>query len=207
MRWPIAKKHLVAPIVILVAVILLLLLSGCSGGRSVGVAITPASPVQPGAALSSDIKELTEELKNVRARERLLEGAIDDARTEAVQTKLWLGAGTCFLAALVLVGIGIWTSRRLLIEIGVAAAGLGGLLIFAAWLAPYALIIGITVGVIVIGITVWMLVNRQKGLEQVTRAVDAIKPALPGYKEIFLQHIDTTAEHLIDHVRVTRPKA
>jgi hypothetical protein len=189
-------------LILITAWLLVSALSGCSDGRTVG--ITPATKVEPGAALSSDIKELAEELKNVRARERLLVGALDDARTDALQTKLWMGAGACFLAAIVLVGIGIWTSRRILIEIGVVAGGLGGLLIFFAWLAPYALWIGIAVAVLMICIAVYMLVNRQKGLEQVTRAVDAIKPALPGYREVFNQFIDTGPDHLLDHVRKNR---
>lgn len=191
---------------LLVAAIALIagMLMGCSG-RSVGVH-TPGTTVDAGAAVPGSVKELEDELRNVRARERLIAGALDDARTDAIQTRLWLGAGTCLLAALVLVGIGIWTSRRLLIEIGIAAAGLAGLLIFAAWLAPYALLIGIGVGVLMIAIAVWMLVNRQRSLEQVTKAVDAVKPRLPEYKEIFSRHIDTGVDHLIDHVRKTRRK-
>lgn len=189
----------------LLLLIALLLLTGCNGRRP-GVH-TPGTKVDAGAAVPESVKELEDELRNVRARERLLAGALDDARTEAIQTKLWIGAGACLLAALVLVGIGIWTSRRVLIEIGIAAAGLAGLLIFAAWLAPYALWIGIGVALLMIGIAVWMLCNRQKSLEQVTRAVDAIKPRVPEYAEIFNQHIDTGVDHLINHVRKTRTKA
>jgi hypothetical protein len=196
-RWYITAR-------ILVSLILVVLLNGCSVGRAPVAASSPADPVNASAALPTSVKDLSDELRTVRARERLLEGALADARTDAVQTKLWLGAGACFLAALVLVGIGIWTSRRLLIEIGVAAAGLGGLLIFAAWLAPYALLIGIVVAVAVIGTAAWMLLNRQRSLEQVTRAVDAIKNKVPDYREIFRQHIDTGAERLIHHVRDNR---
>jgi hypothetical protein len=177
----------------LLLLIALLLLTGCNGRRP-GVH-TPGTKVDAGAAVPESVKELEDELRNVRARERLLAGALDDARTEAIQTKLWIGAGACLLAALVL------------IEIGIAAAGLAGLLIFAAWIAPYALWIGIGVTLLMIGIAVWMLCNRQKSLEQVTRAVDAIKPRVPEYAEIFNQHIDTGVDHLINHVRKTRTKA
>lgn len=185
--------------------VLVLLLAGCDGDSRIGtVAPTPATPVQVGAAMSSNVKELTEELKNVRARERLLEGALADARTDAVQTKLWLGSGACFLAAPILVALGVWTTRRILIELGIGAAGLGGLCIFAAWLAPYAVAIGITIGALVLIAAGWMLWNRQRALAQVTAAVDAIKPRVSDYADTFRQHIDTGAERLIDHVRRTR---
>lgn len=184
--------------------VVIALCTGCSLSTADTPRLTPADVVHPASAIPEDVSELEAELKNVRARERLLTGALDDARTSAAQNKLWLGSGGCFLAALVLVGIGIWTSRRILIEIGIAAAGLGGLLIFAAWLAPYALPIGITVAISVIGVAVWMLVNREKALGQVTHAVDAIKPLLPNYADSFRQHIDSSADRLIDHVRKNR---
>ena len=176
-------------------------------------ATTPATPVVPSAALPTDLKGLQEELKNVRARESLLRIAIADAkdeaaqaRLEAVQIKLWIGSGACFLAALVLVGLGIWTTRRILVEVGIAAAGLGGLLIVAAWLVPYALWIGIGVVVIIAGLVTYMLVNRERALHQVTAAVDALKPQLPGYRDHFRQHIDTGADRLLNHIRRNRPQ-
>lgn len=192
----------------LILALLIVALCGCDL-RAVAHADqpTPATPVQAGAALPESTKDLEVELKAVRARERLLVGALDDARTDAIQTRLWLGSGACFLACLVLVAIGIWTSRRLLIELGVVAGGLGGLCIFAAWLAPYALAIGIAIGVLAVAIAVWMLVNRQRGLEQVTAGVDELKQRVPDYAAIMRQHIDTGADRLIDHVRKTRPKA
>lgn len=181
-------------------------LCGCSLGV-VTAPVTPATPVKRDAPLPESVKDISDELKNVRARERLLEGALDDARIESAQTKLWLGSGACFLAALVLLGIGIWTSRRILIEFAVAAAGLGGLLIFAAWLAPYALVIGISIALIVMGIAGFMLWNRQKALVQVSRAVDVVKDKLPEYRDIFRGEIDTMQDHLINHVRRHRPIA
>lgn len=184
--------------------------SDCSAKRDEP---TPATSVVPSAPLPTDLKGLQDELKNVRARESLLRVAISDAkeeaaiaRQEAVQVKLWIGSGACFLAAIVLVGLGIWTTRRILVEVGIAAAGLGGLLIVAAWLVPYALWIGLGIAVVVVGMAVWMLRNREKALHQVTAAVDAIKPQVPGYRAIFSQHIDTAQDHLLDHIRKHRPQ-
>lgn len=191
-------------LVLLIAFLALVALTGCDVRAGTHAVATPATPVVEAAALPEDVKSIEAELKAVRGRERLLVGALDDARTEAAQTSLRIGAGACLLAALVLFGLGVWTSRPLLVHLSIGAAALGGLLIFAAVLAPYAMWIGIGIALIVIGIAVWMLVNRQRGLEQVSRAVDAIKPALPEYAAIFRQHLDTGVEHLIDHVRDTR---
>jgi hypothetical protein len=195
-RWTLA-------LIVALLLTLAFLMAGCSDGQTVGVR-APSEHVEAGAPISNDVKELKEELQTVRARERLLVGAIDDAQTASVQGKLWLGAGACFLAGLVLVGLGVWTSRRVLIELGVAVAGLGALLVFTAWLVPYALFIGIGVAVLVISIATWMVVRGHAAMSQLTAGVDALKPLVPEYAGILRRHIDTGAEKLISHVRATR---
>ena len=170
-------------------------LSGCWEAR-------PAWPAHESeAALPTDVAGLTKELQKVRSQERVLLGAIDDAKNEAAQSKLWVGAGTCFLACLILVALGIWTTRRLLVQIGLGVGALGGLLIFAAWLVPYALYIGLGVGTLVAIGAVYMLINRERALRQVTTAVGEIKSQVPGYREIFRAQIDERSDAIINSIR------
>jgi len=183
-------------------ILIAIFLCSCSTGRDTGtVGVIPSGPIIVEAELPKDVTGLTNELKNVRARARILEGALDDAKNEAAQSKLWIGAGTCFLACLVLVAIGIWTTRRLLVQIGLGVGALGGLLIFAAWLVPYALYIGLTVGALVAVGAVYMLVNRERALTQVASAVDAVKEKVPDYRETFRKHIDAKSDKIIGSIR------
>lgn len=181
---------------ILLAIILIL-----STGCDERVGTIPAGPIIVEAELPKDVSGLASELKNVRARARILEGALADAKNDAAQSKLWIGAGTCFLACLVLVAIGIWTTRRLLVKIGLGVGALGGLLIFAAWLVPYALYIGLTIGALVAVAAVYMLVNRERALTQVTRAVGDIKELVPNFRGVFNSHIDERSDRLLDSIR------
>ena len=181
-----------------------MLLVGCDD-RCPTIGTLPSGPVIVGAELPKDVTGLSNELKNIRARERILEGALADAKTEAAQSKLWIGAGTCFLACLVLVALGIWTTRKLLVQIGLGVGALGGLLIFAAWLVPYALYIGLSIGALVVAGTVYMLLNRERALTQVASAVEAVKGDLPGFKDTFRKHIDTQSSSIIDSIRDKLP--
>jgi len=173
----------------------------CSCGDRNATGVIPSAPIVVEAELPKDVAGLSNELKNVRARARILEGALDDAKNEAAQSKLWIGAGTCLLACLVLVAIGIWTTRRLLVQIGLGVGALGGLLIFAAWLVPYALYIGLSVGALVAAGAVYMLINRERALAQVVPAVNEIKEQVPNYREIFRKHIDVKSDKIIGSIR------
>lgn len=184
---------------------LLPLLTGCQVRSEMP---SPARTVQPGAPLPDDIDGLKAELKANRARQSILEGAISDARLEAIQTKLYVGVGACVLAGVVLIGLGIWTTRRVLIQLGVLAFGLAALGWVMAALVPYLLWIGVAVLLAVIAAAVWMLRNREKTIGQVANAVDAAKTAVPAfgdrYKEIFRQHLDTYADNIVSSVRGVR---
>ena len=176
------------------------LLLSCSE-RTPLIGVIPSGPIHVGAELPKDVAGLTYELKNIRARARILEGALTDAKEESAQSKLWIGAGTCFLACLILVAIGVWTTRRSLVQIGIGVGALGGLLIFAAWLVPYALYIGLTVGALVAVGAVYMLLNRERALTQVASAVEDVKGQIPGFKETFRKHIDTKSDRIIESIR------
>lgn len=179
-------------------------LCGDCSSRTDKPAPTPAAHVEPAAALPTSVADIKTELANVRARGRLLEGALEDAKNDAAQTKLWLGAGTCWLAALVLFAIGLWTGRFVLVQIAVAAGGLGALLLVTAWLVPFAYWIGGGALLIMAAIATYMLVNRDKALTQVSAAVDRIKPLVPGYRDVFRAELTGAADTLISHVRRRR---
>lgn len=176
------------------------MLGGCPNGRSVRVVVQP-----PEAPIPSSLEDMKKELVAVRARARLLEGSIEDAKIDALQTKIWIGVGLCTLAGLVLIAVGIWTTRRILVEVGIGVLGLAALGTLAAWLVPYILWIGVGVAVIVIGFVIFMLANREKALKQVSDAVNDAKDTIPefklGYKRIFQSHIDTAMDRVIDSVR------
>lgn len=183
--------------------ILLSLFTVSCGDRNASVGSIPKGPIQVEATVPSDVTGLSEELKNVRARERILVGALEDAKTESRQTKLWVGAGTCAFAGLVLIGLGIWTTRTVLIQIGAGAFGLGGLCVVLAWLVPFALYIGLGVGVLVVGVAVYMLVNREKTLTKTTNAIEELKTYVPKWKEILVKHVGlgTSADKIISSIR------
>lgn len=178
------------------------MIGGCTTGRP-GPSIGTVQ--KPEAEIPTSVDELKKELIAIRARERIIQGALEDAKTEALQTKIWVGVGLCVLAGLVLIALGIWTTRRILVEVGIGALGLAALGVLAAWLVPYILWIGIGVAVIVIGFVVFMLTNREKALKQVSRAVDDAKESIPefkaGYKRIFQSHIDTAMDNVVNSVR------
>lgn len=186
-----------------ILIILLSLFTVSCGDRNASVGLIPKGPIQVEASVPSDVASLSEELKNVRARERILVGALEDAKTESRQTNLWVGAGMCAFAGLVLIGLGIWTTRTVLIQIGVGAFGLGGLCVVLAWLVPFALYIGLGVGVLVVGVAVYMLVNREKTLTKTTNAIEELKTYVPKWKEILVKHVGlgTSADKIISSIR------
>lgn len=167
--------------------------------------------VEADAPLPATDKDARDELKQVRARERLLEGIIEDNRIESAQTKLWVGSGACWLAAVVLLVIALWTGRTMLIQFAVAAAGLGGLLLVSAWLVPYALIIGVGAVLVMAVVAVYMIRSRDKALTEVAAGVEVLKPLVPGYKDVFRKTMSKASDKLVGHIRVTRglgaPKA
>ena len=161
--------------------------------------------VERDAPISDNVEDLKAELRTIRARERIIEGALEDAKIDALQTKLWIGVGAAVLAGLVLVALGIWTTRRFLVELGLGAFALAALGAGAAWLVPYMIWIGAGLAVVVIGIAVYMLANREKALKQVTNAVDESKALIPQfrdqYRSIFRGHIDTAMDRVVNSVR------
>lgn len=181
----------------------LLAIGGCS--REPVVAASLNTPVVVEALLSDDPEVLKKELSNLRARERLVSGALEDAKNDALQTKIWLGVGALVLAGMILVFLGIYTSRHFLLSLGVGAFGLAALGVLAAALVPYILWIGLGTSVVVIGAAVYMLLNREKALKQVTRAVNSSKERIPQFKEayrdIFNGEIDTGIDTLLNSIR------
>lgn len=182
--------------------VLLSLFTVSCGERNANVGML-GKPIKVEAEVPKDVSGLSEELKNVRARERILVGALEDAKTESRQTKLWVGAGACAFAGLILIALGIWMTRSVLIQIGVGAFGLGGLCVVLAWLVPYALYIGLGVGVLVAGVSIYMLVNRDKALKKTTNAIEELKTYAPRWKEVLVKHVGlgTKADKLIQSIR------
>lgn len=176
---------------------------GCSHGLAERASRIPH--VEADAPISDDIDEIKQDLKAVRARERLLEGALDDARLEALQTKIWVGVGLSILAGVVLLGLGIWTTRRFLVELGLGAFALAALGALAAWAAPYLIWIGAGLAVTAVGVSVWMCRNRESALTQVTDAVNSAKERIPQfrdqYRPIFREHIDSAMDRVVNSVR------
>lgn len=165
-------------------------------------------PVVVEAPLSDDPAVLKKELANLRARERLVEGALEDAKNEALQVKIWLGVGALVLAGIILVFLGVYTSRTFLLSLGVGAFGLAALGVLAAALVPYIFWIGLGVSAIVIATAIYMLMNREKALHQVTQAVNDSKERIPqfkdAYRDIFNGRIDTGIDTLLNSIRGVR---
>lgn len=155
--------------------------------------------------LPTDREALRKELAETLDREARLKLALARADDEAKQTKLWIGAGGCVLVGILFVILGIYTTRRILIEIGLGAFGVAALCVVAAWLVPYALYIGI--GVVVVGgvVTAYMLLNREKAVKQIAQGVDSAADRIPefrdNFKRIFNEHIDTNVDKVIKTVR------
>lgn len=159
----------------------------------------------PDAAVPTDREELREELNKLYQRKVLLEDSLERANEAALQTKLWLAAGTLTLAGLVLIGLGIWTTRKLLVTGGVAVLGLAGACVVAVHLVPYLFWLGIGAVATVAGMAVWMLRNRENALTQVSSAVQEAKDRLPefraNYRDIFRSNIDTGADRILNTIR------
>lgn len=166
---------------------------------------TISTPANPTAPLPEDTEGLKKERDNLKARLSLIENAIEDKKNEAIQFKIWLGVGALVLAGIILVFLGVYTSRSFLLSLGVGAFGLAALGVLAASLVPYILWIGLGVSAIVIGVAIYMLLNREKALRQVTAAVNSSKERIPqfreGYKDIFNGHIDTGIDTLLNSIR------
>lgn len=162
-------------------------------------------PVDVEAPISTDVVTLKKEKANLVARLRIIEGALDDAQTEATQTRIWVGVGALVLAGGILIFLGVYTTRSFLISLGVGFLGLAAIGVLAAALAPYIWWIGIGGAVIVIGIALYMIMNREKALRQVSNAVDSSKELIPEFKakyqDIFNGHIDTHIDTLLDSIR------
>lgn len=188
----------------IIVISLVFLLCGCSVGTVESVRSLD-KPTELYAPIPTSAQGIADELKTTRARVALLQSALQDAKDSELQTKIWVGVGALVLAGIVLIGLGIWTTHKILISFGVAALGLAGLGTLAAWLVPYLIYIGIAVALAVITAAIYMLKNREKALTQVTQAVDTAKDRIPafalGYANIFREHIDTDADKVVNAVR------
>lgn len=178
----------------------LFLMGGCPNNRSVQyVPPVEARPLPTGV---EDLKKHVAQLRDELARGEI---ALAHAKEDAIQVKIWIGVGACCLAGLVLVALGIWTTRRVLVEIGLAAFGLAALGVMAAWLVPYIFWIGLAVAVIVIGVVIYMLVNRERAVKQIGEGVSAAAERIPEFdaqfRRIFNEHIDTNIDKVIKTVR------
>lgn len=177
----------------------ILLMGGCPNNRSV-------QHVQPEhRPLPTTVDALKEHVASLRDELTRGEIALKHAREDALQTKIWIGVGLAVVAGLVLVALGIWTTRRILVEFGLGAFALAALGAVSAWLVPYMMWIGAGIALIVISVVVYMLANRERALKQVSLAVDDAKDSIPefklGYKRIFQSHIDTAMDRVVDSVR------
>lgn len=181
--------------------------NGCYGDpRALKAEAELLSDATPTAKpIPTDIAGIKKELAATQDREARLVVALKHAEDDAIQTKIWVGVGACVLAGLVLVVIGIWTTRRMLVEIGIGAFVLAGLGAVLAWLVPYVLYIGLGIAVIAIGIAVYMLINREKAVKQIAAGVDTAADRIPefrdNFKRIFNEHIDSNIDKVIKTVR------
>lgn len=179
--------------------------ASCSSRKPAPTHNTIDTPVKVEAPLPSSVKDLEEEKKNLKARLTLVENALEDKKNEEIQLKIWLGVGALVLAGIILVFLGVYTSRTFLLSLGVGAFGLAALGVLAAALVPYILWIGIGVSAIVLAAAIYMLLNREKALRQVTKAVESSKERIPGfrehYRDIFNGEIDTGIDTLLNSIR------
>ncbi len=192
--------------VIALSIWLVMAVGGCPDDRKPqATQNTINTPANPTAPLPENVEGLKKERDNLKARLSLVENAIEDKKNEQIQLKIWIGVGALVLAGIILVFLGVYTSRTILLSIGVGAFGLAALGVLAAALVPYIMWIGIGISLIVIAMAVYMLLNREKAIKQVSNAVDTAKKRVPAfndaYKDIFNGHIDTHIDTLLDSIR------
>ena len=81
----------------------------------------PAPPEAAGIADPAwdtlDTAGLKTELERTKTRERLLTATIKDRENADLAFKVYLGVGACIAAGLLLVVLGIWTTRKILAHV------------------------------------------------------------------------------------------
>jgi hypothetical protein len=170
-----------------------------------------ASSGQQGAP-SSDPKEELARLKKERddahrlaadadVRVKQQEAAVRAAGQEAIQTKLYIGAGVLVAVAVILAAMAVYFRSAHIAYFSVGVGCLACLVGFAGFLLPWALPIAAVVSCALIVVLCWMLFGRDKALLQLSKGVNQMKAQVPGYKSILREHIDTAQDKIIDATR------
>jgi len=139
--------------------------------------------------------------KDAETRIELKQKELSDAKLDAVQTKLYIGAGALVIIALILTGLAFYFKSAHMVYWAAGTGGLAALVAFAGFLTPYIYwIVGAAV-LAFVGFLCWLLFGRDKALFQLTKGVNELKKHVPQYKGILREHIDTAQDTIIDATR------
>jgi hypothetical protein len=129
------------------------------------------------------------------------EGEIRKLKLDAIQTKLYIGAGALFVIAVILGALAFYFKSAHMAYGAIGTVGVSGLVAFAGVLTPWALEIGITAGILFIIFLLYLLFGRDKALFQLTKAVNTVKAEVPNFKQRFGYFIDEAQDDIIDATR------
>lgn len=132
-----------------------------------------------------------------------LEKGIYQAKLDEAESKLYWFAGIMGFATIVSIAICIAfpLTRAYAIYFPIVFASLAGVSIAAAQLLPYLRIIGIGIGVVGVAGILIAWARRDRGLKQLTQAIEPLKDKIDDYKTHFRQYIDSDVDKLLDKIR------
>lgn len=196
------RRSWFAILVLLLVAICYLALTACGDARP--QASTLPAVEKPTPATAADrLTAAQAALRQAHVDVQLAQAALDDERTAAAQEKVWWFAGFMGVLALASAGLAIFVPSiaRWAVRLAIAAAAVGSLAVFAAWLLPYLWWIGGGLSLIgIVGTIIYWRLDA-KSRDQVLHAVDEIKAQVPNYKTVFRQHVDHDADKAIDAAR------
>lgn len=139
--------------------------------------------------------------KDAESRIELKQKELEAVKLEALQTKLYIGAGVLALITAVLVALAVYFKSAHMIYWACGSGGIACLVAFAGFLTPYIYWIAGGGMIALVGFVCWLLFGRDKALFQLTRGMNAIKAHVPQYKGILREHIDSAQDKIIDATR------
>jgi hypothetical protein len=139
--------------------------------------------------------------KDAENRIELKQKELEAVKLEALQTKLYIGAGVLALITAVLVALAVYFKSAHMIYWACGSGGIACLVAFAGFLTPYVYWIAGGGMIALVGFVCWLLFGRDKALFQLTKGMNDIKAHVPQYKGILREHIDSAQDKIIDATR------
>jgi hypothetical protein len=153
--------------------------------------------------LAALLEQKREEERDAREQLAAKKKEIASEREALAQARLYWFAGILGFLALVGGGVAIFVPvvSQWAVRFSVACGATASLALFAAWLVPYLIWIGIALGVVGLMATLVWWYRDHKTARQVIAGVEAAKDQLPGYKAHFRQFVDEDADKWVNLIR------